>query len=264
MLTGHSFAGRFWISFCLCVGLVSTAYSQQPAALLLSQGDTAYDAFDNQTAINFYEEALLADTTDFETLIRLGRTNYDLGLDLIAEGKLKEAFNRFENAIINSRALVTHYPDSAQAHFLLAATSGNLALFKNGREKVILGRIVELHSKKAIELDTTLSYPYVSLGIYYRELSRLSWLERTLAKVFFGRLPEASIDKALDLLEKAQQLRFNFPFLHFELAMTFMALDQNEKALHHLETLVSLKPETTQDARNQEYAKKLIADLKGQ
>ena len=263
MLTGHSLAGRYLICLCLLIALASTAYGQQSVALLLTQGDAAYDAFDNHTAIDFYEKALLKDSTDFETLIRMGRTNYDLGLDLIAEDNLKEAFHRFEDAIINSRALVTHYPDSAQSHFLLAATSGNLALFKNGREKVILGRIVELHSKKAIELDTTLSYPYVSLGIYYRELSRLSWLERTLAKVFFGRLPEASVERALELLDTAQRLRFNFPFLHFELAMTFMSLNQNEKALHHLETLVSLKPETTQDARNQEYAKKLIAELKG-
>ena len=262
MSSGLVTAGRYWLCFILCCSAVLPAWGQTTE--YLTQGDIAYEAFDNRTALDHYEQAFSADSTDFDTLIRMSRTSYDLGLDLVAESKDEDAYKLFENAILHARALVTHFPDSAQSHFLLAATSGNLALFKNGREKIILGRIVEQHSKQAIALDAALAYPYVSLGIYYRELSRLSWIERALAKVFFGRLPEASFEKALELLDKALQLRPNFPFLHFELAMTFMALKQNEKALHHLETLVNLKPESTQDERNQNYAKRLIIKLSDQ
>ncbi|MFK7844410.1 MAG: tetratricopeptide repeat protein [Rhodothermales bacterium] len=238
------------------------AQSQSTQQDLLVAGDSAYAVFDNQKALAYYEQAFAEDSTDFDTRIRLSRTSYDFGLDQVAAGDDDVALPTFERSILHARALVTHFPDSAQSHFLLAATMGNLALFKNGREKLLLGRLVAEHSKKAIALDSTLAYPYVSLGIYYRELSSLSWIEKTLAKVFFGRIPEATSEQALELLQTALRLRPDFPFLHFELAMTFKMLNQFDKAIEHLETLIALQPESSQDARNQSNAKKLITELK--
>lgn len=253
-------------AFVCLLGLLPTlastanAQTQSNATQLVEEGDAAYAAFDNKEALLHYEQAYRSDTTNFDVLLKMSRTSYDWGLDLIAQDQEEQATQIFESSILYAQSLVRQYPDSAQAHFLLAATMGNLALFKGGREKIWLGRMVEQHSNKAISLDPSLAYPYVSLGIYYRELSRLSWLERTLAKVFFGRLPASTFEQAVELLETALELRPNFPFLHFELAMTYMMQKQKEKAISHLQTLIELSPETTQDARNQDYAERLVKE----
>lgn len=246
--------------FWLC--LICTPARAQDQALhirtLVAQGDAVYAQFDNETALQRYNDALALDTMRFDTRIKLSRTSYDYGLDLVAQDKMEAAYTEFQASILHAQHLVDHFPDSAQSHFLLAATMGNLALFKNGREKIILGRMVAQHSQEAISLDSMLAYPYVSLGIYYRELANLNWIEKTLAKVFFGRLPKTSFEQALDLLRTALKLRPNFPFLHFELGKTFLMLSENDKARRHFETLVELKPETTQDMRNQAYARELL------
>jgi tetratricopeptide (TPR) repeat protein len=239
-------------------GWLPSSGAQARAETWLARGDSAYLTFDNETALRFYTQALEADSHDFDIRLQLSRTQYDLGLDRMAQDERDAALALFNESVRHADWLVTTFPESPQAHFLYAATMGNMALFKGGREKVEIGRIVELHSRRAIELDSTFSYPYVSLGIYHRELSQLNWIERTLVRVLYGHLPEASLTSAVAYLEHAKELRPEFPFLHHELAKTYDVLKQKDKVMEHLRILVELEPETTQDIRNQEKAQQLI------
>ena len=245
------------------------AYSQEdsiPTPLeqqehFLARGDSAYTQFDNETALSFYNKALTTDSTSFLSRLILSRTHYDYGLDLVAQHNHEDSRVHFEKAISHAEALVAEFPDSAQAHFMLAATMGNLAQFEENARKITLGRLVEKHSKRAIEIDSLSAYAYVSLGLYYRELTRLSWIERTMAKMLYGRLPKVSREMVFNLLQKALRIKPDFPFLHFELAMTYLMYDQPEEALNHLRILVNLQPENSQDLRNQQNATVLIDDL---
>ena len=252
---------RYGLSMLLLLAAPLFNSRAQSVDQLLQSGDSLYAAFENEAALQMYQQALTLDSTSFDARLRVTRTSYDYGLDLVAAGNSDTAFDRFEASVRHARTMTRQFPDSAQAHFLMAAMAGNLALFKSGREKVLLGRMVETHSKTAISLDSLFAYPYVSLGIYYREFARLNWLERALAKMFFGRLPDVSMEEAHHMLTRALELRPNFPFLHFELAMTFLSENQPVRAATHLETLIALPPETTQDKRNQEYARRLLKEL---
>lgn len=245
----------------LCFISSRLAFAQtNEAHAWIVRGDSAYHAFDNKTALSFYERAFNSDTTAYLSHLNLSRTHYDFGLDLLAQNNREEAFIHFQESVRHANSLVQHFPDSSRAHFLYAATLGNLALFEGGREKVAIGKQVEVHSKKAIEIDSTWAYPYVALGVYYREVASLSWFERTLAKVFYGRLPNTSVQMALAYLKQAETLRPEFPFLHFELAITYQMLEQKQEARQHLRTLLGLAPETTQDIRNQEMARRMLVE----
>ena len=243
---------------CFGVALVQSQPFDNP--LILNRGDSAYRAFDNEHALNLYQKAFSEDSS-FSIRLRLSRTHYDYGLDLLAQSKESSAKVHFEQSILHAQYLVDTYPDSAQSHFMLAATIGNLAQFESGQQKVVIGRMVETHSRKAISLDSTWAYPYVSLGIYFRELSRLGWIEKTLAKVFYGRIPDVSEQEVLDLLLRAAEIKPDFPFLHYEIAMTYLMFNQPGEAVNHFNILVSLPPETSQDVRNQKNAQRLITSL---
>ena len=225
-------------------------------------GDSAFQAFDYASALRYYGAAFRKDSSRFELRLKMSRANYDLGLDLVAEGEKSAARKCFDQSVRHARQLTELFPESAISYFMLAATTGNLALFAGGRDKVLLGRQVEAYSKRAIALDSTLAFPYVSLGIYYREVSRLNWLERMIARTFFGRLPSTDTSEILALLHHAEHLRPNFPFLHFELAKTYAYLDQPKEAIVHLEKMQSLQPETAQDIRNQRDAIEMMAELR--
>ena len=256
-------------TYLICTVLVTmlfmgTSTQAQPAALKtwLEQGDLERAAFDNEAALRHYEQAFTADSSRYLVRLNLARTHYDYGLDLAARQQNSTARKQFEASVRHARALVAHHPDSAHAHFILAATTGNLALFAGGREKVLIGQQVEIHSKRAIELDSTSAYAYVALGIYYREVVQLSWFERLIAGTFYGSLPKKEMSDILRLLHHAEKLQPAFPFLQFELAQTYEQLGQYDKAIYHLQKLKSLAPETTQDVRNQQNAALRIADLK--
>lgn len=251
----------FVLLLVLCTPLLAAAQESSRTGRLIDQADSAYAVFDNSEALRLYEQAFLQDSS-FIVRLSLSRTHYDFGLDLMARNDEATARTHFEEAVMHARILVDAFPDSAQSHFMLAATMGNLAQFEKGQQKVIIGRLVEQHSRKAIQLDSTWAYPYVSLGIYFRELSKLSWFERALAQMFYGRIPDVKEEDVLALLHRAAAIKPNFAFLHYEIAMTYMQYERHEEALDHLNILVSLKAETSQDVRNQQNAIILMASLK--
>ena len=150
------------------------------------------------------------------------------------------------------------FPDRPETYFHLSAAYGNLALFKGGKSKVKIGRDVEQYAKKAIELDSTYAPAYVALGLFYREVSDLNWVQRSFAKVLFGGVPKGSKEDAVAMLERAIALDPNFSLAHFELAITLEKMGRKEEAIPHLRKVIELPPATTQDVRNKEIARELL------
>ncbi|MEZ4698989.1 MAG: hypothetical protein R2834_01565 [Rhodothermales bacterium] len=229
----------------------------------MALGDSLYARYDPLGALDRYSEAerLSEGRLPFALARALARCHYDIGLDALAERGAGSAEDHFKEAVSLSERLVASFPDSAQAHFLLAATLGNLAQFKGGKERIALAREVERQSRTAIELDPDFAYPYVALGILYRELAGLSWVEQTWAHLFYGELPKATIDDALALLCRAAELDPLIPFVQHELATTYLRLGDTERGLLHLRQLLVLKPQTSQDIRNQTNARLLLQHM---
>ena len=225
----------------------------------LQQGDAAYAQFDNRSALQAYEKAHAQAPHDTEILIRLTRIHYDMGLDFLAEGNPKKAESFFQEAVAIARQLVDHSPLDARSHLLVAVTLGNLAMFKGGGEKVQIGREVEKFSTQAIALDSSFALPYMTLGIYHRELASLNWIERSAARIIYGHLPKTNLDTALKYLRKAETLAPDHPFLHFELAHTLAKKKDYQAAIYHMQRFEDLPPQTTQDVRNRKLATEAIA-----
>ena len=128
------------------------------------------------------------------------------------------------------------------------------------RQRIALAREVERHSRAAIAIDASWAYPYISLGVLYRELAGLSWAEQTWARLFYGEVPRASLDEAIELLCRAAAQDPLIPFVHHELATTYFAAGDTTAAISHLRQLLALKPQTTQDIRNQTNARLRLKD----
>jgi len=194
----------------------------------------------------------------------MARTHYDIGLDLLAEpgprSGTESSETHFRLAVASAERLLAAYPESAVAHFMMAATLGNLAQFRGGKERIMLARKVEHHSRAAIAIDSLLAYPYISLGILYRELAGLTWVEQTWARLFYGEVPPASRDEAIELLRRAAALDPLNPFVHHELAQTYLDAGDTESGTAHLRQLLVLRPQTTQDIRNQTNARLWLRD----
>lgn len=254
-------------TFCLVLlGLWAApvwAQEADSAAVFLAQGQAHFEQFQNAEALRAFQQAHAHAPEDFEVLTWLVRTHIDYAQDLQVEDEDAAAEQYFQQAIAFSEALREHHPDRPETHFLLASSYGKMAQFKGGREKVKIGRQVEGYAQKAIALDSTYALPYVVLGIFYREVARLNWIERTFAKTFFGGLPDGSYERSARMLERAVALYPTLSIAHYELAITLNEMDERQRAIEHLQQVVELSPLTTQERRNQGRARDLLAAWTG-
>jgi len=242
------------------------AYAQFAQSLLpdttvsdfLALGDARYADFDNPGAMALYQRAAKRVPHNFDVLMRLARTMNDTAKDLLAAHNKKAAERVMDRAVAVVDTMQARFPDRAQTYFYLAATYGNLALFKGGKSKVRIGRAVEQFARRAIALDSTYALPYIALGIFYREVAGLSWIQRTFAKLLFGGVPEGSREDAVRMFEQSLALDPDINLTHFELALTYRAMKKNDAAIAELRNVIHLPPFTTQDRRNQAKAPLLI------
>lgn len=153
---------------------------------------------------------------DFEAAVGACHGANDLGQ--MAAGP--EAERHFARAVQLSEGLRQAFSERPEAHFWLAVSYGNLALFKGGKDKVRLSRGVEAAARRALALDARFAGAHVVLGVYAHEVADLNWFLRTFAKTFLGGLPRGTFADARTHLEQALALQPEDAFAWARLGLT--------------------------------------------
>jgi len=214
------------------------AYSSELDSTI-EKGDKYYNDFSNLGALKKYTKAYGLDPENFEVLMKITRAYNDVGEDYKEQGSA-EAEGYFIKAFEHSEIMKETFPERGETYFYLAATRGNLALFKGGKEKVNLGRDVEKYARKAIEIKPDYGEPYVALGVYYREVANLNWFLKKFAKAFFGGLPDGTNEDSLNMLLKAEELLPENVYVQFELGKTYKEIGNKEKMKEHFNKALKL------------------------
>lgn len=242
------------IRLALLLTLVAPAVYAQ--AGLLKLADSLQSAFEYPAAIEAYRSALSKDSAvTFALLNGLSTAENMLGLDLLARGKRDSAKVHFELATDAALEMLEQFPDSADSHFAVAAAKGNLALLSGAKTKVGLGREVESHALRAVELDSMHADALAVLGVFYREVSQLNWIERLAANSLFGGLPSGSLSKSETYLRQALSADPESPFAAYELGQTLVSTERPAEARDVFERLLSMKPRNSENARDIEEAR---------
>ena len=228
---------------------------------LLDEGDGHHQRYENQQAIDVYEEAREIAPEAFDVLSRLAETYNHLGNDFKSNGQKEEAEMAIRQAVAYAETMLELFPEEAQTYFLLAATSGNLALFQGGRDKVKTGGGVEGHCMRGLEIDPNHVGLLVAYGVFNREVAGLSWVERTFARTFFGAVPKGSMEQAVEVLTKATTLDPDHHLAHYELAVTYYAMGQRAEARSTFLEVVELPAQTSQDIRNRVIAQEMLGRM---
>jgi tetratricopeptide (TPR) repeat protein len=229
-------------SFMYCIPVMAEDYNSY-----IQKGDEYYNQFDNLRALDEYKKIYELAPDSFDALMKLTRAYNDVGEDIRGikfnpetESHSKEVKEYFNEAVKYAQLLYLKFPDRAESYFYLAVTYGNLALFKGGKEKVRIARDVETNCQKAIELDPQFIPAYIALGVYYREVANLSWVHKAFAKMLFGELAKGTNKDSEKTLLKALALNPQIIHTHFELAKTYYAMDEEDKASEQLREILPL------------------------
>ena len=229
----------------------------------LTEGDQFYNQLDNRRAIDAYRKAHREDSSSYPVLVRLARTLNEFGKDLEVEERRKEAKFVYEEANHLTDELLRLFPDSARTYLYLAAVKRNYALFEGGRQKLEVGREVEMHCRKGLSLDSTDADLHIAFAVFNREATDLGWVERTVAQALFGPLPDGSKELSKRHLMRAIALDPTSNLAHFELALTYLAMGERDEAIAMLENVKTLRIRTTRDRRNRELAMRMLERLGG-
>jgi tetratricopeptide (TPR) repeat protein len=168
--------------------------------------------------------------------------------------------NYFKAAKNYAQGALRVNPNNADANFVMALALGRLSLISSGKEKIIVVNEIKQYAEKAISLDPYHFKAYHLLGKWNYEVSNLNAFERALAKLLYGGLPEASLEKSIVYYEKSRSLNPDFVLNYLELARAYHRQGERKKAIEMLTRMMPLPNNMLDDTRVKEEGKHLLQE----
>jgi tetratricopeptide (TPR) repeat protein len=204
----------------------------------LAKGDDYTAKFDNLNAIKSYEEAYKISPNSYEVLTRITLAYNDEGEELLNLREKDKAENYIDQAIKYAGILQKEFPDSALSYTYMALTYGNMAIFKGGKDKIRYADKVRQNALKSIKINPNNYFPYIILGIYYREAASLKWYQKIFAKTFLGGVPEGTYQESIDMFDKALSLDSNLIVADYQLSKTYRNMGEKNKEINLLKKVL--------------------------
>ncbi|MFQ5863895.1 MAG: hypothetical protein ACE5IW_01545 [bacterium] len=224
----------------------------------MSKGDEYAGAFDNEKALKEYVKAYEVDSNNCTALWKIAEAHINLGeeADPITQRQHYYVAEKW------ARKAITLCPDTANAHFFVAVSSGLLALYEGGKAKIQRSQEVKAEVEKTLQFNPNHHGAYHVLGRWHRELASLSWVEKLLAKIIYGGVPPgASYEAAVVNFKKAIEIKPSWINHHKELGLTFMAMKKWDLAIQEFETLLELPIADHQDEFHKHKCRKFLQTI---
>jgi tetratricopeptide (TPR) repeat protein len=259
---------RNWTVLCMLVmsilcatQLFASAPDSSRVDKLIAQGNMYSEkTFENQKALDSFQEALTLEPNNYEILWRISRSLVDLGEHMPAgtdEEKAKQ-LEVYEKSRDYANKAIAANATAAMGYTRRAIANGRIALFKGVWESLDLVKQVRADCEQAIVLDANDAAAYYVLG-----RTHLKVCEKPRIIRWPLGLGWANLDDAVKNCEKAITLRPNFIMYYLDCARAYVEQDEYEKARAHLTTISSLATMDEDDGQFRKEATDLLEKIKG-
>lgn len=242
-----------FLLFCLTMSF------GQDALVFLAKGDSAYHAFDNESARKYYTRAIELDENNYQAAWKLARAYTDIGETLTDEKQRHMYYRKGEGY---ARKAVEIDSNGAKAHLFLSIAIGRVALDAGKKEQVRLSKEIKVEVDRALTLDPNDDIAWHVLGRWNRKMATLGWLQRKFADLFLGGVPkDASVDSAKVCFQRAIELNPGHINHHLELALTYEELKLKQEAIAEYQMVLDLPKKDADDDSYKEQATKRLKKL---
>ena len=238
----------FWILIFGWAGLAPLPATAQDLNGVLLRADKLQDANRFSEALDVLKEADRTSPENPAVLRRLSQVYSDL-IDVTANEGAKKQYAQL--ALSNAKRAVQKAPDDADAHLALSIAYGKITDYVDNKTKIEYSKYVKSEAEKAIELNPKLDDAYEVLARWNFEMTSLNPIERGFAQLFYGQLPPASRDKALEYFRKAISLAPDRIIHHAEYARALEKMGRSNEAKAEWRKVLQLKPADTGDRKYQ-------------
>jgi tetratricopeptide (TPR) repeat protein len=220
-------------------------------------GDREFARRDYPAAIAAYESALKSSTDSAEVYWRLARVQICLG-DIAEEDQTEQFYRKGEEF---ARASLRLDSTKAEPHTWLAVALGSVAMFEGSKTKVQLCIEIKHQLDIALAINPNDDVAYSILGSFYAALGNVSWLERQLANIFLGHLPDGGYEQAEQAFKHAIALAPMVIRHHYALGTLYRTLDRPDEARMEFERASGLPILLARDIHDQRAAKELVKEM---
>lgn len=253
---------RLWPAAVLAV-LMSTPTAAQTAPALVASGVAAADARNPVQALRDFQAAMAVDSTSYEANWRASIAAVDIGKqtpDSVPSPSRDSLYRLAERYAVRA---VAANPEGADGYFALANAIGRTSLTLGKKERVRRAGEIRTDALRAIELNPRQDGAFHVMGRWNAEIMRLSSFQRFFAKSFLGGavFSQASWANAVSYMKKAIEIRPEFIYHHYDLALIYMDTKQWALARQQFEIIPSLPLIDVMDPVWKEEAARLLQSI---
>jgi tetratricopeptide (TPR) repeat protein len=222
----------------------------------LAKIDTVFSQLQYKQTERLIKMSLLEYPKNADLLWRYANLMINIG-DVAKAEKKKPYYRR---SVEYAEAAVKSDPKNASAHAFIAASYGSIGMFAGGEEKVKLAYRIRDALNKSLKLDPNNFYAHTIYGTYHREVAEISWLEKQLANLFLGGLPDGSYKQAIRHFKKAAKIAPNVLRNRFELGLTYDSMGEEKLAIKAFKRALRCPPTLKADKGRIKFMRVYIAD----
>ncbi|MCJ7813366.1 hypothetical protein MUP95_08645 [bacterium] len=251
----------YWFFCCfIAVPLLAQISVAVSVAKYMAKGEALAAQYNHSGAATAYIAVVRFDPNNYEAAWKAGDqlTEYADRLP-DKEKSQKEAY--FQQSRSWCEQAIAINPQGWEGHFRLAVALGRLALFKGGKEKINLSKMIKAEADTALALNPQGDLVHHLLGRWHQNLANLSGVLKFFAKVLYGGVPPGSNEEAVAHFKKAIEIDPNHIEHYLELARTYQFMDQEELMREPLETVLSLPSIDEDDPKFKEEAAEMLKKL---
>ncbi len=236
----------------------------QTAADHVKAGDEAYARFDDQKALEHYQEALKLEPQNYEALWKASRACVDIADVIPATDKdvKQRQMKLYSDATAYAHKAVAANANDTWGHFQVSASLGKKLLLLGKKEQIDGSKQVRAEIDKAIQLDPNNDLAYHALGRWHRRMAEIGGAQRFFGSLVYGSIPKGSFQESEKYLKKAVELKPDFVNHHLELGKTYVSLEKFNLAAQEFQKAIDLPKTASKDDMLKADAQAELAKIK--
>jgi tetratricopeptide (TPR) repeat protein len=244
-LAAFGLLGLYWLNSAFALPLIEAALAAEARR-------------DSRAALELFLQADQARPNDPVILQKIAQQYSDLVVDQPTTDQKKR---HAETALAYSQRAVALDPTNPVNVLSLAVCHGTLAVYSDTRTKIKYSRLVREEAERALRLDPNYAWAHHLLGRWHYEVATLGATSRFLVRLFYGGLPDASLDRSLHHLRLAAALEPGELNHWLELGFACAAAGETASARREWERGLAMPSQRRQDEASKQRARGALAML---
>ncbi len=178
-------------------------------------------------------------------------------------GRMEAAASKSEKRELGTKALelaeqaVAENSGDAEAHLSVAIVLGKLSFLESPGERIRNSVRIRDETQRAVDLDPDYDLAWFVLGRWNYEIAHLGVGTRFFAEKLFGKMPNASNERAIECFERAKALNPTL-MTRAELGRAYAAVGQNDRAREELRAALAMTPSDQDEREAQQRAREAL------